>query len=58
MGPHMNDKNAAIILQTVARAPEWVRRDLCSSDPATRAQAEEVLAAMIANALTADAQAA
>lgn len=58
MGPHMTKNNAAIILQTVARAPDWVRRDLCSSDQVTRTQAEEVLAAMIANALTADAQAA
>jgi hypothetical protein len=47
----MTENNAAIILQTVERAPQWVRRDLCSSDPAARTQAEETLAAMIADAL-------
>lgn len=47
----MIENNAAIILQTVERAPQWVRRDLCSSDPAARTQAEETLAAMIADAL-------
>ena len=51
-GAPMTENNAAIILQTVERAPQWVRRDLCSSDQAARTQAEETLAAMIAVALS------
>lgn len=47
----MTDKSTAIILQTVERAPQWVRRDLCSTDQAARTQAEETLAAIIADAL-------
>ncbi len=47
----MIDENTAIILQTVERAPQWVRRDLCSTDQAARTQAEETLVAMIADAL-------
>ena len=50
-GAPMTDRSTAIILQTVERAPQWVRRDLCSTDQAARTQAEETLAAMIADAL-------
>jgi hypothetical protein len=39
------------ITETVARTPEWLRRDLLSDDRAARSAAEEALAAMIANAL-------
>ena len=47
----MTENRTAIILQTVERAPQWVRRDLCSTDQSARTQAEETLAAMIADAL-------
>jgi hypothetical protein len=40
-----------VIAGVVARAPEWLRRDLLSDDRGARAAAEEALAAMIANAL-------
>lgn len=36
------------IAQTVARAPEWMRRDLLSQDRATRTRAEEAMAMLIA----------
>jgi hypothetical protein len=39
------------ILAVIERAPQWVRHDLGSKDPAIRSRAEETLAAMIANAL-------
>lgn len=38
----------------LARAPRWIRTDLCASDPALRTRAEEALAAIIAAALTED----
>jgi len=47
----MNADQSAIILQTVERAPQWMRRDLCSSDAVARARAEQTLAAMISEAL-------
>jgi hypothetical protein len=40
-----------VIGEVVARAPEWLRRDLMSDDRGARTAAEEALAAMIANAL-------
>lgn len=40
-----------IILQVIERAPQWMRRDLDAKDPVARVQAEESLAAMIADAL-------
>ncbi|EZP83115.1 hypothetical protein BV97_01218 [Novosphingobium resinovorum] len=40
-----------IILQVIERAPQWMRRDLDSKDSVMRVQAEESLAAMIADAL-------
>ncbi len=43
--------NEQVIGEVVARAPEWLRRDLLSDDRGARAAAEEALAAMIANAL-------
>lgn len=39
------------ILRVVARAPQWIRRDLDTKDPVARVRAEESLAAMIADAL-------
>jgi hypothetical protein len=40
-----------IILQVLERAPQWIRQDLGSKEPAIRLRAEETLAAMIASAL-------
>lgn len=47
----MDKQTRAIIAQVLDRAPEWVRHDLATKDPATRQRAEETLAAMIADAL-------
>ncbi|MEV4933977.1 hypothetical protein MRBLSP13_002157 [Sphingobium sp. LSP13-1-1.1] len=41
----------AIILGVIERAPQWIRHDLAAKDAASRARAEETLAAMIADAL-------
>jgi len=42
----------AIIIQAVVqRAPQWLRHGLISHDAAVRARAEDVMAAMIAEAL-------
>jgi len=40
-----------LVLRVLERAPQWVRQDLLSGDPAVRARAEETLAAMISSAL-------
>lgn len=40
-----------IILHVIKRAPQWMRRDLEAKDAVARIQAEEALAAMIADAL-------
>jgi hypothetical protein len=40
-----------LVEQVLARAPEWIRRDLLSKDASARQRAEEALAAMIAGAL-------
>jgi hypothetical protein len=47
----MDDEMKAIILGVIERAPQWIRHDLAAKDAATRARAEETLAAMIADAL-------
>jgi hypothetical protein len=47
----MNSDLQATITATIARAPEWIRQELLSKEKATRARAEEALAAMIAGAL-------
>ncbi|WP_140850181.1 DUF6771 family protein [Sphingomonas glacialis] len=47
----MNNDFQATITATIARAPEWIRQELLSKEKATRARAEEALAAMIAVAL-------
>lgn len=39
------------IAAVLARAPEWLRHDLIAKDHASRARAEDALAAMIAAAL-------
>ena len=43
----------AKISKVVEGAPEWLRHDLLSKDPAVRARAGETLSAMIAAALKA-----
>jgi hypothetical protein len=40
-----------VVAAVLARAPEWIRQDLAGKDAASRARAEETLAAMIAAAL-------
>jgi hypothetical protein len=47
----MNNDLQATITATIARAPEWIRQELLWKEKATRARAEEALAAMIADAL-------
>ena len=47
----MQDDLQATIATIIARAPEWVRQELLSKEPAIRARAEEALAAMVADAL-------
>lgn len=46
------------VLRVVERAPQWVRRELDAKDPVARVRAEESLAAMIADALERQADAA
>lgn len=48
---HMAADLTTIVLRAIERAPQWVKRDLESKDQVTRIQAEESLAAMIAEAL-------
>lgn len=55
--PAMQIDLQATITTIIARTPEWVRQELLSKEQATRARAEEALAAMIAGALK-DAQSA
>ncbi len=47
----MNGAINELVLGVLARAPQWLRQDLLSSDPIVRARAEETLAAMISSAL-------
>lgn len=47
----MTDETALTLSVVIARAPEWIRRDLAGKDLVARTRAEEALAAMIAAAL-------
>lgn len=47
----MTNSLAPRILATLARMPDWLRKDLAAKDEATRERAQEALAAMIAGAL-------
>ena len=47
----MEEEMKAILLGVIERAPQWIRHDLAAKDAATRARAEETLAAMITDAL-------
>lgn len=48
----MSDDLSQRILTALVRTPEWLRRDLSSKDEANRQRAEEALSAMIASALS------
>ncbi|MBP8231593.1 MAG: hypothetical protein KAY22_04750 [Rhizorhabdus sp.] len=45
------DEIRAKISRAVQHAPEWLRQDLVSKEPAARSRAEETLVAIIAAAL-------
>lgn len=47
----MTQELTETILRVVERAPQWIRRDLDAKDSVARIRAEESLAAMIADAL-------
>lgn len=47
----MTEEQLAVIACVVSRAPEWVRQDLSSTNPALRQRAEEALAAMLTAAI-------
>ncbi|GHC99855.1 DUF6771 family protein [Novosphingobium pokkalii] len=47
----MDDKTKTRILGVIERAPQWLRNDLAAKDPASRARAEEALAAMLVDAI-------
>lgn len=51
MAARMTDDLTTVVLGAIARAPQWIRRDLESKDRVVRIRAEESLAAMIADAL-------
>lgn len=51
IGAIMDDKTKTIILAVIERAPQWLRNDLATKDPAARARAEEALAAMLVDAI-------
>ena len=40
-----------IVHEAISNAPQWVKHDLTSKDPALKARAEDALAAMIAAVL-------
>jgi hypothetical protein len=47
----VTDEQRTLIASVVSRAPEWVRRDLSSTNPAAKQRAEDALAATIVAAL-------
>ncbi|MGK6325203.1 hypothetical protein ACMGDM_19225 [Sphingomonas sp. DT-51] len=47
----MKEEQLAVIAAVVSRAPDWIRRDLSSTNLASRQRAEEALAAMPAAAI-------
>ena len=44
----------ALVTDILARAPDWIRKDLAAKDPISRTRAEEALAALIGSALSKD----
>ena len=47
----MSQHVVQVVERLLAKAPQWIRQDLLSSDASTRRRAEETLAAMVAAAL-------
>ena len=47
----MSDQLAATLAPALAKVPEWIRRELASSEPAVRNRAEEALAVSLAAAV-------
>ena len=47
----MSQHVVIVIEQLLAKAPQWIRQDLISTNMPTRRRAEETLAAMIADAM-------
>lgn len=47
----MTDDLTILVLRAIERAPHWIRRDLEAKDNVVKVQAEESLAAMIAEAI-------
>ena len=47
----MSQPPVTIIAAIIAKAPQWIKHDLGSKDPAIRERAEESLAARIADVL-------
>lgn len=49
--PIMTEAEKLLVARAIARAPQWVRHDLCAKDAAVRVRAEETLVALIINGL-------
>jgi len=48
-----HDAITALVTELLARAPDWIRKDLAAKDALTRTRAEEALAVLIGAALAA-----
>lgn len=48
-----HDAITPLVTELLARAPDWIRKDLAAKDPLTRTRAEEALAVLISSALAA-----
>lgn len=46
------DAIITVVAEVLARAPDWIRKDLGSKDALNRTRAEEALAALIGSALS------
>lgn len=42
----------SLVTHLLARAPDWIRKDLSAKDPVFRTRAEEALAALISAAIS------
>ena len=49
----MNEDVSKLITECVERMPDWIRRDLASKDKAAKEAAEETLALLISEAISA-----
>lgn len=52
LGAMSQDAIIAVVSEILARAPDWIRKDLGSKDAFNRTRAEEALAALIGSALS------